>query len=84
MAQAQLIQGNTTELLSYLTRHPHQQDLLLIVPDKVTEETIPHSDSQAEALPDGTIFRNGVPLFPMQEGRPPVTMELVQRLMDEE
>lgn len=84
MAQAQLIQGNTAELLAYLTRHPHQQEMMLIVPDKVVEEATSPSSFQTETMPEGTIFRNGVPLLPVQDARQSVTMEFVQRLMDEE
>ena len=83
MIQAQLIQGDATELLSYLQQHRDKQNLTLIVPETATNT--PHTpEPSVRHTPDQIVTRNGVPLFPTSNAAQPVTMELVQRLLEEE
>ncbi len=69
MAQAQLIQGNA-------------ETLLLIVPAQNEDKSM--FNAQPETALETAHVRNGVPLFPTNPMREPVTMELVKQLMDEE
>jgi hypothetical protein len=83
MIQAQLIQGNATELLSYLQQHRDKQNLTLIVPETAPDR--PHTlEPSTRNTPDQMVTRNGVPLFPTSRTAQPVTIELVQRLLEEE
>lgn len=92
MAQAEVVQGTGAELQPYIDRHRDQDGLTLIIPNQ--QEAI--SQTQEPAIDwtqpqpgdvvkeDGTIVRNGVPLFPRRPGSPVITSEMVYELLRED
>jgi hypothetical protein len=85
MSQAQLIQGTGAELLPHVERLRDRKNLLLIIPAEESDDTagLSHTLPDRE-IPPGTLFRNGVPMFPSRAVPQRITLELVKQLAEED
>jgi len=76
----QVLEGTLADIQHQLSASPVEPDMRLqvIVTSEQNTESIP-----AEPF-HPTEFRNGVPLLPRRKASVPVTLELVQQLLDSE
>ena len=80
MALAQIINGTSDEIIRYLEQYREKQNLTLIVPEGVEADT----QKEGFVYPRDAVRRNGVPLFPTEGREGTVTMEMIQKIRDEE
>lgn len=82
MGRVRVVRGNREQLLRYLRRHPEAQRLTLLISEDGEEQR-----GAPEALPapplEGLRVVNGVPLFPEVPNMVPLTVEMVNQLLNE-
>ncbi len=77
-----VLRGSREQLIAYLKRYPKVRQLTLIVTEDESE-TSAHEHPE-RVFPEGIRERNGVPLFSNIPNMTPVTVEMVNQLLNEE
>jgi len=82
MGRIHVLHGSRKQLMAFLRSHPKIQRLSLVIVED--EDKSGAAEWVKTTLSEGIRVLNGVPLFPESPHMVPVTVEIVNRLLDEE
>jgi hypothetical protein len=82
MGRIYVLHGSRKQLMAYLQSHPEIRRLSLLIAEDGDKSGT--TDWVETAPLDGIRILNGVPLFPDSPHMVPVTVEIVNQLLDEE